>query len=265
MSEQPESLFDEVFADSWWSNQKNFPPCDEWKAEIEKHLRFMRDKGFLKMIKSDLQSREYKSFLSEIFAAYFIENILGFEVTRWNPQTTKQGHNVEFCIKDGAGGEIFCEVKSPGWQGQLTQEEMRSGRAKQPKYLLSAEARYVAPYKNIRKTIDKSYKKFLSDRQNLLIITDNLLEPLAMRPQFNSELGREIPWNIYIALYNSNDDLYGGKGCFRTKTHENLGGMLSLNDRFLRKFFAWFEANPNARVPLSRQFVAQGLKLNAAD
>lgn len=262
MSEQIESLFEQVFAGSWWSKQMNFPPCDEWKGEIEKHLRFMRDKGWLAKIKPHLQSRQYDSFLSEIFAAYFIENDLGFEVTRWNPQTTEQGHDVEFCIKDGTCSEIFCEVKSPGWQGQLTQEEMRSGRAKQPKYLVSHDARYVAPYKNIRKTIDKSYKKFLSDRQNLLIITDNLLDPLSIRPQFNSELGREIPWNIYIALYNSDDDLYAGKGCFHTKTYENLGGTLFLNDKFLTKFFAWFEANPDARMPLSKQFVAQALKLN---
>ena len=176
--------------------------------------------------------------------------------------TTKQGHNVECCIKDGAGGEIFCEVKSPGWQGQLTTEEIQSGRAKRAKYSKSGEPRYVAPYKNIRKTIDKGYNKFLSDRQNLLIIIDNLFEPLSMRPQFNSELGREIPWNIYIALCNSNDDLYGGKGCFRTETYENLGGILFLNDRFLRKFFAWFEGNRNARMPLTSQFVAQALKVN---
>ena len=261
MSEQPESLFDEIFADSWWSKQKNFPPCDEWKAEIEKHLRFMRDKGFLKMIKSDLQSREYESFLSEIFAAYFIENVLGFEVTRWNPQTTKQGHDVECCIKDGAGGEIFCEVKSPGWPGQLTRDEIQSGRAKLAKYCKPGEARYVAPYQHIRQTIGKAYAKFPASKQNLLIVTDDLFQPIAM-DQLVTWGPHKMPMNISYALDNTNKDRYGGIGCFKTKDYENLGGILFLNDRFLPKFFAWFEANANARMPLSRQFVARALKLN---
>ena len=35
-----------------------------------------------------------------------------------------------------------------------------------------------------------------------------------------------------------------------------------LNDRFLGKFFAWFETNPNANMPLNEEFVSEALKLN---
>jgi len=76
----------------------------------------MQRKGWLTSIKPQLHSRNYESFLSEIFAAYFVEVNLGFVVTAWNPKT-KDGRNVEFHIKDKANGEIFCEVKSPRWQG----------------------------------------------------------------------------------------------------------------------------------------------------
>lgn len=261
MCKKQYSLFVKVFADSWWSEQKHFPPCDEWKANIEKHLQFMQDKGWLTSIKQKLKSRTYESFLSEIFAAYFVEKNLGFEVTTWNPKT-KDGRDVEFCIKDKADSDIFCEVKSPGWQGQLTNEEIQSGRAKQPKYSTFGESRGTVPYMKIRKTLDKSYKKFISNKQNLLIITDNLFQPLSIKPWSNFELGRKIPQNIYIALYNTKPDLYCGKGYFITKDYENLSGILFLNDRYLRKFFAWFETNPNAKVPLSKEFILKALKLN---
>ncbi len=253
-------LFVKVFADSWWSEQKHFPPCDEWKTYIEKHLQFMQDKHWLTSIKQELKSRNYESFLSEIFAAYFVEKNLGFEVTTWNPKT-KDGRDVEFCIKDKADSDIFCEVKSPGWQGQLTNEEILSGRTKQPKYL-TVESRGTAPYMKIRKTLEKSYKKFISNKQNLLIITDNLFLPLSIKPRFNCELERKIPQNIYIALYNTEPDLYCGQGYFITKDYENLSGILFLNDRNLLKFCAWFETNPNAKVPLSKEFILKASKLN---
>ena len=261
MTSKPKSLFDEVFANSWWSEQRNFPPCDDWKDDIEKHLNFMQCKGWLKSIRPQLQSRNYESFLSEIYAAYFVEVNLGFEVTSWNPKT-KEARDVEFCVQDKAGSEIFCEVKSPGWQGQLTKEEIYSGRAKRPKHSTFGETRGTTPYMKIRKTLDKSYKKFISNKQNLLIITDNLFKPPSFGPRMNPELGRKIPWDIYIALYNYHDELYSGKGCFRTKEYENLGGILFLNDRFLGKFFAWFETNPNANMPLNEEFVSEALKLN---
>lgn len=261
MCDKRENLFDKVFTNSWWSKQSNFPPCDEWKADIEKHLRFMLDKSYLPSIESQLKSRNFESFLSEIFAAYFVEKNLGFEMTGWNPRT-KEGRDVEFHIIDKTGGEIFCEVKSPGWKGQLSKEEIDSGRVKQQKYSTFGEARGVEPYRNIRRVIDKSYEKFLSDKQNLLIITDNLFQPLPMNPQFNPEWNRKIPWDIYIALYYCHDDIYHGKGYFRTEHFQNIGGILFLNDRDLRKFFAWFEANPKAKVPLSKEFVTEALKLN---
>jgi len=78
----------------------------------------------------------------------------------------------------------------------------------------------------------------------------------------NPELGRKIPRNIYIALFNCHDEVYGGKGCFRTKNYENLGGILFLNDKCPGKFFAWFESNPNANMPLSKEFGFEALKLN---
>ncbi len=262
MGENSASLFDQIFSGSWWAKQKDFPPCDEWKGKVEKYLQFMQDKGWLDLIKPKLQRRNYDSFLSEIFAAYFIETILGFEATRWNPETTKHGHSVEFCIKDKSGDKIFCEVKSPGWQGQLTKDEIDKGRAKEPKYLKSGNARYVAPYINIRETIKKSYRKFLSAKQNLLIITDNLFEPATFGPLVNWFCKRRVPRNIALALYNTDEKMYGGKGYFLGNSYENIGAILFLNNRYIGKLFAWFETNPNAKMPLSKEFVTEALKLN---
>ncbi len=261
MSNSLENLFDLVFAGSWWSQQKEFPPCEDWKCEVEKYLQFMKNKDWLDLMKPQLQSRNYDSFLSEIFAAYFIENSLGFEVTRWNPVTTKYGHSVEFCIKDKSGEEIFCEVKSPGWKGQLSKEEIQHGRAKQNKFLLASNSRYTKPYHNIRQAVCKSYRKFLPYKQNLLIITDELFQPVSIGP-IKDWGPHKMPMNIFYALYNTNKDHYGGLGYFKTKDYENLGGILFLNNRCPGKFFAWFEANPNAKISLSKEFASEVLTLN---
>ena len=221
----------------------------------------MQDKGWLTSIKRQLQSRNYEAFLSEMFAAYFVEKNLGFEIAEWNPKT-KMGRDVEFRIKYKSSSGIFCEVKSPGWQGQLDKGDIQSGRAKQKKYSTFPEARVVEPYKYIQKTISKSYKKFLSDRPNLLIITDNLFQPISMGKLVDWYPDHKMPKNIWYALYNSNPDLYDGPGCFITRDYENLSGVLFLNDRFLGKLFAWFEDNKNAKTQLPKEFISKALKLN---
>jgi hypothetical protein len=40
----------------------------------------------------------------------------------------------EYLIDTPEGQHVFVEVKSPGWEGELSDEERTAGRAKQPKY-----------------------------------------------------------------------------------------------------------------------------------
>ena len=79
----------------------------------------------------------------------------------------------EYLIQGPSGKNTFVEVKSPGWEGELSDEERKGGRLRQEKYL-AFEGRPVAPWKAIQFAADKAYKKFATDIPNLLIVADDL-------------------------------------------------------------------------------------------
>jgi hypothetical protein len=119
---------------------------------------------------------------------------------------------------------VFVEVKSPGWEGELSDTERAAGRTRRPKYL-HAEARAIAPWERIQFAVKKAYKKFSSDRPNLLVIADDLFVSL----QHGTEL------HVGQALYGTLDG-----GCFTNSTYENIGGVgifwVEQNDREI-----WYE------------------------
>ncbi len=64
---------------------------------------------------------------------------------------------------------VFTEVKSPGWEGELTPKELKAGRQHQPKDL-DRDGRAVAPWERVQFEIGKAYKKFDPQNRNLLIL-----------------------------------------------------------------------------------------------
>jgi len=96
---------------------------DNWKKEINKWLVFIRNKGELKRFiprLTKMNNSKRDEALAEISSAYLLENELNFVVIGWEVPT-KNNKNVDFVIEEKVN-EIFCEVKSPGWEGELSKK-----------------------------------------------------------------------------------------------------------------------------------------------
>lgn len=160
-------LFDKILGNSNIIN-------DSWKKEIDKWLVFIKNKGELKRFiprLTKMNNSKRDEALAEISSAYLLENELNFVVIGWEIPT-KNNKNVDFVIEEKVN-KIFCEVKSPGWEGELSKKEIIEGRKDQRKYIPS-ECRFFGHWKNIRYAIKKAYPKFLSNCKNLVIIQDDL-------------------------------------------------------------------------------------------
>ena len=226
-------LFDQILGKS---NIKNYL----WKNEINKWLLFVKDKGELerfipRLTKMDDIKRG--EVLAEISSAYVIEKILNYTIVRWE-ELTKNGKNVDFVL-NAKSEEIYCEVKSPSWQSELSKEEKIGVRKTQPKYK-NHEVRTFAHWKNIRYAIKKAYPKFLSNCKNLVIISDNLFVGILDFPTDSA---------IDIALFDDKKVYNDEKGVFVDYDYEKIGGILFININPGSKrgiYKCKFIANPNA-------------------
>lgn len=236
-------MFDAIFKDSKALGKDDFPSCNEWKREVEKWLKFIQGKDQLNRYLPRLEARrktQRDEALAEISSAYIVETKLKYRIVDWERKTIKN-KDVEFVIRNGSY-EIYCEVKSPGWESELEDQERLNGRKGLLKDI-NAECRSLAPWQNIRYALKKAYPKFLPSSKNLLIIKDDL---------FLSIL--DWPLNIDIALFEDSGCYNGEKGYFSNNDFENIGGVLFLDGRLINSKVEYryrFIPNKNARVPFS--------------
>jgi len=229
-------LFDEILGNS---NIKNV----SWKNEIEKWLLYINNKGELKRFiprLTKMNSRKKNEVLAEISSAYLLESILSLKVTGWEVPTNSD-KNVDFTI-DLNSEEVYCEVKSPSWQSELTEREKLGVRKVQGKYKKN-EVRFFGHWRNIWYAIKKAYPKFLSDCKNLAIINDDLFTGILDFPNDTA---------IKIALFNDSVAYEGIKGTFINNDYENIGGVLfiNINPSSKKKVYKYkFVENPNALKP----------------
>lgn len=236
-------MFDVIFKDSKAHGKDDFPSCNEWKHEIEKWLQFIQSKDQLNRYSPRLnasQKTQRDEALAEISSAYIMEIKLKYPVVDWERKTIKD-KDVDFVIRNGSN-EIYCEVKSPGWESELKQQERLNGRKDLPKYI-NAEGRSIAPWQNIRYALKKSYPKFLPNCKNLVIIKDDLFVNIL-----------DTPLNIDIALFENSGSYNGEKGYFSNDGFENIGGVLFWDYRLIDSRIEYrckFISNKNARMSFS--------------
>jgi hypothetical protein len=216
------TLFYKIFNKN---KRKIFNP--KWIPGINKWLEFINKKNELLRFKPRLNSKKPQIFdaLAEIQAAYVIENNTEYKVVEFEKKTVKD-KDVDFLISNNKT-EIYCEVKSPGWEAELTQKERLEGRTKKPKYI-NAEARWVESWKNIQYAIIKAYDKFLPAKHNMIILCPDLFNGLLEFPNDlnvnNSLYGKKFQFN---SLTDTKQ-----KGCFADNTYENIGGLLIVEHYF---------------------------------
>jgi hypothetical protein len=192
-----------------WKTEDEYPSWQLFADEAEKLLSFALSRGVFEMYLPELTRRasQRDSALNELRAAFFFDKN-GFPVTEWRPvgEPPKEG---EFAIRCPSGESIFVEVKSPGWEMELSQAERLAGRTKEPKYQ-NGEGLMIANEDAITFAVEKAYPKFSATTSNLLVVADDLFVSL--------EHGTEI-W-ADAALY---DPRRGGK--FTSSSYERLGGV----------------------------------------
>lgn len=234
-------LFDTVFHNPKWRGKDDFPSCDEWEHEYNNWLLFIQAKNQLVRYLPRLNDSKTRrdEALAEICSAYAIEVKLKYPAIRWEEKTIA-GKDVDFVIQHGSN-EIYCEVKSPGWESELEQEERIKGRKDLPKYI-NGEARSFAPWRAIRHALKKSYPKFLPNCKNLVIVNDDLIVRIL-----------DVPLHIDIALFEDMGTYDGEKGYFANSHFENIGGVLILDCRLMTgiEYRYRFVANRNSKEPFS--------------
>ncbi len=168
-------------------------------ADIESQF----ERYFNRLTKSYSQ---FDSALAELRVACHLDS-KGLPISSWEP-VPSSGNAGEYLIQCSSGEQVFVEVKSPGWEGELGLAELDSGRARQAKYI-DGDSRWVDPAKRIQFAIEKAYKKFDPASPNLLVIAGDLF----VAPESAPELF------VQGALYD------GGNGYFANSTYQNLGGV----------------------------------------
>lgn len=198
---------------SSWLGADEFPSSQLWADELERVLAFASGRGGFERCLGDLRgsASQRDSALAELRVAFYFDRN-GFRLTEWKPRgaNLKEG---EYCIVSPSGQDIFVEVKSPGWEGELLQTERLAGRTALPKYI-NAEARAVDRAGPIRFAVGKAYSKFAENKKNLLVVADDLFLGLQHRT--------DIP--AHRALYAHDPDPEQA-GCFANASYDRLGGV----------------------------------------
>ena len=177
-------------------------------------MSFADDQGRLRHFIPRLESKNTQrdEALDELRVAYLLHHS-HFPVVQWEPPGLN-GKVGEYLIGTPEGQHVFVEVKSPGWEGELSDEERNAGRAKQPKHQ-QGEGGAFGNWQPLKRCIasSRTYPKFSPTQPNLLIVADDLKMPL-----------QESLDHVEIALY-ADHDRYGEMGYFTSARFENLGGV----------------------------------------
>jgi hypothetical protein len=158
------------------------------------------------------QMTQYHEALNELRVAFFFHRC-GFPIIQWEPQGAN-GKVGEYVIRTPEGIDVFVEVKSPGWEGELGAEERKSGRTKLPKYGGSGGGGATAPYiGHLKGCVSRAYPKFAPTAANLLVVSDDFFIPLGFTEVADA------------ALYDKADQSGGEPGIFESRKFENIGGI----------------------------------------
>jgi hypothetical protein len=200
-----------ISPDRWTDH---YPSSPEYAKELDVLLSFADNQGRLHHSIPRLESKNAQrdETLDELRVAYLLHHSQ-FPVVQWEPPGLN-GKIGEYLIDTPEGQRVFVEVKSPGWEGELSDEERCAGRAKQPKYR-QGDGGAFGNWHPLQRCVasPRTYPKFSPTQPNLLIVADDLKMPLL-----------ESLDHVEIALY-ADHNRYGEVGYFTSARFENLGGV----------------------------------------
>jgi hypothetical protein len=191
--------------------------------------------------------RQRDKAFNELRTAYLFRN-LGFSIPQWDPPGAN-GKIGEFTLGTPEGQSVFVELKSRGWESELSDAQKKAGLAKSGKYEVwkgGAIGNWQAVHECI--AADNCYPKFVPTCSNLLVMADDLRVSLG-----------DTLFQVQQALFGE-ARFYGEDGYFTTNRFENIGGLGIFNSfsqapsRGMEYEFIVFEnpmALPATKVPPS--------------
>lgn len=234
-----------------WAGQDQFP--GSVGADVfEAWLQFIACKGELGRFHHRLQTstkEQRDETFTEIGCAYFLEKKLGLPIIGWEPPGVA-GKKGEFLVALPDGHRMFVEVKSPGWEAEITRTEpatVAAARLSQPKYP-GVEAFFYSAEPPIVTAVKKAYGKFPDTTPTLLLIFDDERVPLT-EMCLDDLLGTFYEKHIPGTKDPSDPTKEKEDGCFFDSRFERLGAVGILNYGYARHpgdlRFALFR-NPHA-------------------
>lgn len=156
-----------------WQQSSEFPAHQNWADDIERVLCFLVAQGVFERFLPRLRARETErdGALAEARTGFFFHRN-GFRILQWEPEAVA-GRPGDLDIQWRDTEPFFVEVKGPGWEGELTRDEIAEGRTTAPKYI-NAEARAIDPTERVVYAVEKALPKFSPDRINLVVVVDDL-------------------------------------------------------------------------------------------
>ncbi len=165
-----------------WAGQDEFPGSVGADL-LEGWLQFIACKGelgrFHHRLRTSTKEQRDETF-TELGCAFFLERELGLPIIGWEPSGVA-GTKGEFLVALPDGRQMFVEVKSPGWEAEITRTEpatVAAARLSQPKYP-GVEAFFSGAEAPIVAAVKKAYRKFPDTTPTLLLIFDDERVPLA--------------------------------------------------------------------------------------
>jgi hypothetical protein len=194
-----------------WRDASVFPAFQDWADEVEGVLSFLESQRKFETFLPRLRARERDGAFAEARVAFFFHRN-GFDITDWEPAAVV-GRPGDLEVRWRNSEPIFVEVKGPGWEGELTLEQIQAGRQHGPKYI-NAEARAVGPVSRVLYAVDKAIPKLDVTRCNLVVVVDDLfLSPTEMpRSILKGQLTRGLSDPKYVpvsAVFLLNPASYG--------------------------------------------------------
>lgn len=195
-----------------WTGE--YPAWPAFSRELDALLHFANQNDYLQRFLPNLESkdRQRDKALSELRLAFLFRGH-EFGITRWDPPGAN-GKTGEFLLSSTGEPDVFVEIKSRGWESELTQAQKDAGLAKLLKYDVW-KGGAVGNWQAVRACIssENCYPKFSSIQPNLLVIADDL----------NVSLHNSL-FQVHQALFGE-QRFFGEEGYFNTNRFENIGGL----------------------------------------
>lgn len=195
-----------------------YPAWPDYAKELDQLLLFADGQKRLDEFVPKIESRDKQrdEALNELRVAYWFHH-MHFPIVQWEPPGLNPRIG-EYLINTPEQIRVFVEVKSRGWEGELSDKERSAGRTKQPKYD-GLDGGAFGNWQPLQKCIasEKTYPKFSPIQPNLLVVCDDLMVSL-----------HDSIWHVEIGLY-ANHKGYGDYGYFTSARFENLGAVAVFN------------------------------------